>query len=634
MDATDDKDVRSMPLPADVATCHAMILQLLQGQREQSRTIHQLEHQLQELLRRMYGRSSEKLDPAQLTLFAEMLQQLQGQQAAAPPAPPPPSIATAAKPVKTPHGRRQFPADLPRRRVEHDLAEHEKNCPCCAKLRRKIGEVITEKLGYQPARVFVIQDVQFKYGCQTCDAGGNSPQIVLAEKPPEVIEKGMADPGLLAAVIVGKYSDHLPLHRLEKIFARHDIDIARSTMCDWMAGCAAALRPLYDLMKARVLLSKVIHTDDTPVDVLDKNRKNTRTARLWDYLGDAEHPYNVFDYTPSRSRDGPVNFLGHWGQEQKVYLQADAFGGYDGIYIARAPGAAPAIDALPTAPGASGASGEVADAQPVPASDARAFSRADASQAATGAPATGDSPMASAAPVELGPARVDRASLLISIFLSDTLALAAGIVEVACWAHARRKFYEARNSDPARSARALAYIRLLYDVEDQAPSTSSGQAKEKQLDAPARAALRRELALPRLAQFKAWLETQSVSEGGSVLPKSPMGQAITYALNQWNALCVYVSDGDLAIDNNAGENALRRIAVGRKNWLFCGSDAGGQTAAVLFSMIATCERHKVNPWEYLRDVLTRIAAQPISRLAELLSDQWKPATIAPVTPAE
>lgn len=591
-----------MPLPADLAACHAMIALLLEQLRDVQRNNSQLEHQLQELLRRMYGRSSEKLDPAQLTLFAEMLQQLQGQQAAAPPAPPPPSIATAANPVKTPHGRRQFPADLPRRRVEHDLAEHEKNCPCCAKLRRKIGEVITEKLGYQPARVFVIQDVQFKYGCQTCDAGGNSPQIVLAEKPPEVIEKGMADPGLLAAVIVGKYSDHLPLHRLEKIFARHDIDIARSTMCDWMAGCAAALRPLYDLMKGQVLLGKVIHTDDTPVQVLEKNRKETRTARFWDYRGDPEHPHIVFDYTPSRKRDGPLQFLGRWGRDKKVYLQADAFGGYDGIYIA--PGAATDAPGVPDA---------LAPLEPAPPAGI-------ASPAAPG----GGVPPGPATPMELGPTRVDRAFLRINVFLSATAALATGIVEVACWAHARRKFYEARNSDPARSAQALAYIRLLYDVEDL--------AKEKQLEAPAKAALRRQLVLPRLSQFKAWLETQSVSEGGSVLPKSPMGQAITYALNQWEALCVYVSDGELAIDNNAAENALRRIAVGRKNWLFCGSDAGGTTAAILFSMIATCERHQVNPFEYLRDVLARIAAQPISRLAELLPQQWKTPTSTPPAP--
>jgi hypothetical protein len=88
----------------------------------------------------------------------------------------------------------------------------------------------------------------------------------------------------------------------------------------------------------------------------------------------------------------------------------------------------------------------------------------------------------------------------------------------------------------------------------------------------------------------------------------------------------------LAIDNNASENALRRIALGRKNWMFLGSDAGGQTAAILFSLIATCQRHKVNPFEYLRDVLNRIAITPISKLAQLLPHQWRPAPATPTTP--
>lgn len=109
-----------------------------------------------------------------------------------------------------------------------------------------------------------------------------------------------------------------------------------------------------------------------------------------------------------------------------------------------------------------------------------------------------------------------------------------------------------------------------------------------------------------------------------MLPKSPLGQAIGYALNQWEALCVYTTDGRLAIDNNAAENALRRVAVGRKNWLFCGSDNGGVTAATLFSLIATCQRHRVEPWAYLRDVLTRIAATPVSQLGTLLPDRWQP----------
>ncbi|NLF02663.1 MAG: IS66 family transposase [Anaerolineales bacterium] len=122
-------------------------------------------------------------------------------------------------------------------------------------------------------------------------------------------------------------------------------------------------------------------------------------------------------------------------------------------------------------------------------------------------------------------------------------------------------------------------------------------------------------------QFRQWLTGLQAVKGGPVLPRSPMGEAITYAFSQWTALCVYLLDGELAIDNNASENALRRIAIGRKNWLFAGSDAGGRTAAILFSLIATCQRHAVEPFAYLKDVLTRIAAHPANQLTQLLPGQ-------------
>jgi transposase len=205
------------------------------------------------------------------------------------------------------------------------------------------------------------------------------------------------------------------------------------------------------------------------------------------------------------------------------------------------------------------------------------------------------------------------------------------VVEVACWAHARRKFHEAQSADRRHSTQALAYIRLLYDVETQAwdqfqaqEDAAAGTARPKRTLAEIRLDLRQKLSLPRLAEFRKWLESLQATAGGLVLPKSPMGAAITYALNQWDALCVYTTAGELAIDNNVSENALRRIAVGRKNWLFCGSDNGGRTAAILFSLIASCQRHHVDPFAYLRDVLTRIAAHPHNRLAELLPDRWKP----------
>jgi transposase len=134
--------------------------------------------------------------------------------------------------------------------------------------------------------------------------------------------------------------------------------------------------------------------------------------------------------------------------------------------------------------------------------------------------------------------------------------------------------------------------------------------------------------VPHLEKFKTWLEGLQAAAGGSVLPKSPMGEAITYVMNQWKALNIYTTDGELNIDNNVSENALRRIAVGRKNWLFCGSDNGGRTAAILFGLVASCQRHHVEPFAYLKDVLTRIAAHPHNRLADLLPDRWKPADSA------
>lgn len=126
---------------------------------------------------------------------------------------------------------------------------------------------------------------------------------------------------------------------------------------------------------------------------------------------------------------------------------------------------------------------------------------------------------------------------------------------------------------------------------------------------------------------RAWLET----EQGKVLPKSPMGEAMGYCLGNWPALLEYVNDGILAIDNNAAENALRPIVLGRKNWLFAGSDNGGRTGAVLASLVASCKRHGVDPFAYLKDVLTRIAATPVSQLDQFLPDRWKAAhaTAAP-----
>ena len=180
-------------------------------------------------------------------------------------------------------------------------------------------------------------------------------------------------------------------------------------------------------------------------------------------------------------------------------------------------------------------------------------------------------------------------------------------------AHSRRKFFEAQSSDLVRTTVVLAYVRLLYDVERE--------ARQQKLCGEARRALRQAQSKPILNDIRAYLER----EQPQVLPKSPEGQAITYTLSNWKALIRYCDDGDLEIDNNGAERSLRGIAVGRKNWMFYGSDNGGQTAAVLTSLIATCKRLGMDPFAYLRDIFGRISSHPQSRLAELLPDQWKTA---------
>jgi hypothetical protein len=352
--------------------------------------------------------------------------------------------------------------------------------------------------------------------------------VIAAPKPAMPIAKGLPGPGLLAHLIVSKCTDHMPLHRLERSYERQGLFLHRSTLCDWMGACADLLRPLYDLMVRAVLQSRVIHTDDTPVKLQELVTHRLSTARLWAYLGDAARPYNVFDFTVNHKRDGPQRFLANY----RGYLQADAFSGYDGLY------------------------------------------------------------------------------------LPDPRTAQARIIEVACNAHARRKFFESRGSDALRSHQALAYYRQLYELERAAKDFSDAQ----------RLQVGQDLAVPILEQFHTWLEAQRPK----LLPKSPIAEALGYALNNWAALVRYTAAGFLAIDNNVAEREMKRIAIGRKNWLSVGSPRGGQTAAVLFSFTSTCQRLGVEPWAYLQDVLVRLPATPAGQLSDLLPDRWQAARQAKV----
>ena len=226
-------------------------------------------------------------------------------------------------------GRRNLAAfdQLPVTRKVHDVAEADKPCPCCGKEREKIGEESSWQIEFIPGQFERIEHVRIKYACKHCEQNAENPQITLAEKPVQPVDKGMAAPGLLAYVITSKFADYLPLYRLQNIFERNGFEINRATQSVWCGDVADALCSLYDLMIQRVLQSHVIGTDDTVMPMLAPEK--ARQARMWVYVGDAANPYNVFDFTLSRSRDGPAKFLAGYRQT----LLADAYGGYDGVVV-------------------------------------------------------------------------------------------------------------------------------------------------------------------------------------------------------------------------------------------------------------------------------------------------------------
>jgi transposase len=522
------------PLPNDLGVCHAMIVELIDALQKSQHECDGLQHRLDQLLRRLYGPKAERFDPNQPWLIADL---------AAGSNEPTLPVSTAAesaqasdmsKAKRPGHGRQKLPAELPRRRFEHALPEAQRLCPDCGAVCQKFGEDVSEQLDYQPASLFVRQQVRCKYACPKCHD-----HVAVAPAPAAVIDKGLPGPGLLAQIAASKYADHLPLHRLERILGRHGIDLSRSTMCGWMAEVADRFRPVVGLMSELVRQSQMVHTDATTMPYLEPETTPGRTlsGQMWLYYGDRDHPFNVFDFCRDHSARGIDAFLKD--KRYRGYLNADAHNVYDHLFL------------------------------------------------------SGD------------------------------------IIEVGCWTHCRRHFYEAKESDPARAHLVLARIRQLYQVEEEAQELiAQRQLHGTETDA-LRLQMRQQKSLRAVNDLKQWL----VDEGPKVLPKSPIGQAIAYALRHWQALRRYLDDGFLDIDNNVAELTLRHIAIGRKNWLFAGSSRGAQTAATLFSVASSCHRHRVDAFAYLRELLQRLAHDPqppAESLRAWLPDRWRPPLPEPI----
>jgi transposase len=503
-------DVRLDALPSNPAALQAIIRAQASALRSRDTLIDRLRAQLAALKRARFGAASEKLDRVieQLELALE-----EGEATLAETAP---ARATAAPGEPSARPARQAPPPhLPREEVRH---EPEAICPDCGghKLRKR-DEDVTEVLEYVPASFRVIGHVRPRYACCDCDAP------VQAPTPSLPIERGKPGPGLVAHVLCAKYCDHLPLYRQSDIYAREGVEIARSTLADWVGRASALMAPLIEALRAHVFAGDRLHGDDTPVPVLDPGRGRTREGRLWVYVrdgrpaGDATPPAACYLYSPDRKGAHPQAHL----QDFAGVLHADGFAGFNDIYRARGPDGA------------------------------------------------------------------------------------ARVLEAACWAHARRKFFDLAAAGPAPIAEeALRRIAELYAVEARIRGAPPDERRR----------VRTAEAIPRVDALKAWLEAQLAR----VPAKSATAQAIRYALSRWAALCPYLNDGRIEIDNNAAERAIRPVALGRKNWLFAGSDQGGTRAAGILSLVETAKLNGLDPEGYLRNVLSRIADHPINRISDLL----------------
>jgi transposase len=229
--------------------------------------------------------------------------------------------------VKRRKGRRNLAnfENLPVTTQVHELNSAERACPCCGIEREEIGTDESWQVEYLPGHFERIHHMRKKYACAGCESNGNNPQMKTAAKPEMAIDKGMAGPGLLAYIASSKFSDYVPLYRLEDIFERQGFEISRATQSVWCGDMADLAEPLWDLMAERVRASHVVATDDTIMPMLSKGK--TANARMWVYVGDDGNPYNVFDFTLNRGRDGPKYFL----KDYRQVLLADAYGGYNGV---------------------------------------------------------------------------------------------------------------------------------------------------------------------------------------------------------------------------------------------------------------------------------------------------------------
>ncbi len=318
-----------------------MVLELQAGRDQEKKRAEELQVEnlrlqleLERYKKWYYGPRADRLqsdqDVSQMLLnFAEDLDRKPVQAGDLPAASEP---AEELRRVKRRKGRRNLANfdNLPVTTHVYELNAEERLCPCCGVERKEIGADESWQVEYLPGHFERLHHVRKKYACTSCETNGENPRMEAALKPETAIDKGMAGPGLLSYIATSKFSDYLPLYRLEDIFARHGFEISRATQSVWCGDVADFVEPLYGLMADRVRQSHVVSTDDTIMPM--QNKEKCANARMWVYVGDETQPYNVFDFTLDRGRDGPSRFL----KDYQQVLLADAYAGYNGVVVGNA----------------------------------------------------------------------------------------------------------------------------------------------------------------------------------------------------------------------------------------------------------------------------------------------------------
>lgn len=381
--------------------------------------------------------------------------------------------------------------------------------------------------------------------------------IVQAFPADKTIAKGKAGPGLLSHIIIQKYCNHLPLYRQSQIYEREGIELSRSTMASWAGQCSRLLEPLIKAIQKSVFEGSQIHGDDTTVKVLAPGTGKTITGRIWTYVRDGR-PHGDKATPPAVCYFYSPDRKGERPREHlkdfKGILHADAYSGYDKLYTNTS---------------------------------------------------TNSKKLYKKGKNDKGQRQGSNTELELELE-SQTTPPASPITEAACWAHTRRKFYEVTvASDKASIAiSSIEQIAKIYEIEDQIRGESPDTRLTK----------RQELSKALVDNLFIFMQ-----KALKLLPnKSATANAINYALNNQDALMRFLSNGKIEIDNNAAERSMRVIALGRKNWLFAGSDRGGETAANMYTIIETAKLNNIEPWAYLTYVLTNIQNHNSQKIAELL----------------